>query len=572
MNATNVTVGAIVTATVENGPALNGDWVAVYTVGGSMYLDWKYLNGAQVAPGTGLTDAVVPFVMPMTAGTYTLKFFSGSTLLATSAPITVNAASLSMSAASVTGGGSVTATVSNGPGRVGDWLGVYGSDGATLFTWKYLNGAQTLPVSGITAAAVDLSMPSTQGTYSVRLYSNSTVLASKVVTVSAAAPPSVTPSATAVTIGVVVTATVANGPAQTGDWIELAAVSGPYYMDWRYLNGTQTAPATGVAGAAIPFTMPMAPGTYVMRFYSGAALLATSAPITVSMPATTLTASTTSVAVGCTVTATLVNGPGGRTDWIAVYPEGSSTYVDWKYLNGTQTAPATGMTGAVIPFTMPMTPGNYILRFYTGSTLIASSAVVTVSNGSSIVVDSTNIAPGGSVTATVTNGPGLAGDWVALFSSNSSSFIEWKYLNNTQALPATGMTGGTVTFAIPTVQGTYSIKLFNASQNLLTVSPTITAAFGATMTVSATTVAAGDSVTATIANGPGLARDWIGLYSSNGATLLNWKYLNGSQTVPAQGSTNAAVSMPMPTTPGSYRLRFVSGSTILVTSPVVTVQ
>ena len=92
------------------------------------------------------------------------------------------------------------------------------------------------------------------------------------------------------------------------------------------------------------------------------------------------------------------------------------------------------------------------------------------------------------------------------------------------------------------------------------------------MTLSAATVAAGDSVTATIANGPGLARDWVGLYSSNGATLLNWKYLNGSQTVPAQGSTNAAVSMPMPTTPGSYRLRFVSGSTILVTSPVVTVQ
>ena len=53
VNATNVTVGAIVTATVENGPALSGDWVAVYAVGGSMYLDWKYLNGAQVAPGTG---------------------------------------------------------------------------------------------------------------------------------------------------------------------------------------------------------------------------------------------------------------------------------------------------------------------------------------------------------------------------------------------------------------------------------------------------------------------------------------------------------------------------------------
>jgi len=79
-------------------------------------------------------------------------------------------------------------------------------------------------------------------------------------------------------------------------------------------------------------------------------------------------------------------------------------------------------------------------------------------------------------------------------------------------------------------------------------------------------------VTATVANGPGLPRDWVGLYAANGQTLLDWKYLNGSQSVPAQGVANATVSMPMPTTPGTYRLRFASGSTILVTSPVVTVQ
>ena len=58
------------------------------------YLDWKYLNGAQIAPATGLADAAVPFAMPTTPGTYVLKFFSGSTLLATSAPITVASPSL----------------------------------------------------------------------------------------------------------------------------------------------------------------------------------------------------------------------------------------------------------------------------------------------------------------------------------------------------------------------------------------------------------------------------------------------------------------------------------------------
>jgi hypothetical protein len=93
-----------------------------------------------------------------------------------------------------------------------------------------------------------------------------------------------------------------------------------------------------------------------------------------------------------------------------------------------------------------------------------------------------------------------------------------------------------------------------------------------TFTVSATTIAPGATVTTTIANGPGNPRDWVGVYPSDGATLLDWKYLNGSQTAPAQGATTAVVAIAMPTTPGSYTLRFASGSSILGTSPTVIVQ
>ena len=46
------------------------------------------------------------------------------------------------------------------------------------------------------------------------------------------------------------------------------------------------------------------------------------------------------------MTATVASGPANRTDWLAVYPEGGSTYVSWLYLNGTQSAPATGMAGS----------------------------------------------------------------------------------------------------------------------------------------------------------------------------------------------------------------------------------
>jgi hypothetical protein len=64
----------------------------------------------------------------------------------------------------------------------------------------------------------------------------------------------------------------------------------------------------------------------------------------------------------------------------------------------------------------------------------------------------------------------------------------------------------------------------------------------------------------------------VGIYASNGSTLLDWKYLNGSQVAPAQGLTEATVVMTMPSATGTYTIRFATGSTILGTSPLVAVQ
>ena len=571
-NVTNVNVGAVVIANVENGPANGGDWIGLYAAGGATYLDWRYLNGSQFVPATGLADASVPFVMPLTPGSYQLKFFGGGVLLATSATITIASPTLTLNASAVIGGSIVTATVNNTPGNAGDWIGVYAGGGSTLFEWRYLNGSQIKPATGVNAAVVDLPTPTTPGNYDVRLYTGGALLANAVISVTAKPNPSVTVSSTTATIGAAVTAAVANGPGNAGDWIGLYAVSDPaHYLDWKYLNGSQFAPAAGTGAASVSFAMPMTPGAYVLRFFDfNHTLLATSATVTVAMPGTSLVVNTQSVEIGGVVTATVTNGPGARTDWIALYPAGSSTYVDWKYLNGTQYAPPTGMTSATVTMTMPMTPGNYTMRLYTGSTLVASSATIVVSNGSSITLNSTTAPPGGTVLATVTNAQAKPTDWVGLFAANSSTYVDWKYLNGSQFAPASGITAATISFTIPQAQGTYSIRLYTG-EVLLVVSPAITSLFNATMNLSATTVAPGETVTATVASGPGLPRDWIGLYQNGSSTLLDWKYLNGSQTVPAQGVSSAAVTFAMPTTSGSYVLRLASGSTILVTSPV-TVQ
>jgi hypothetical protein len=96
---------------------------------------------------------------------------------------------------------------------------------------------------------------------------------------------SVALSATTVAPGAVVTATIANGPGNVGDWVGLYAAGAPNgtYIDWRYLNGTRTHPAVGVNGAAVTFTLPVTPGLYNVRFFlnDSTGLLATSLTITV---------------------------------------------------------------------------------------------------------------------------------------------------------------------------------------------------------------------------------------------------------------------------------------------------
>ncbi len=62
---------------------------------------------------------------------------------------------------------------------------------------------------------------------------------------------------------------------------------------------------------------------------------------------------------------------------------------------------------AVIPFSMPSTPGNYEFRFLAnnGYTLLATSPVVTA-RPPALGVSATTVAPGGPIMVTVADGSG----------------------------------------------------------------------------------------------------------------------------------------------------------------------
>lgn len=105
----------------------------------------------------------------------------------------------------------------------------------------------------------------------------------------------------------------------------------------------------------------------------------------------------TSVAAGPSITVAVTNGPGNSKDWLALYVTGTadSAYLDWFFLNGTKSAPASGLTAASVPFVIPMLPGDYEVRFFSNNTFqrLGTSPTVTVSPAeATVTVNSSSVA------------------------------------------------------------------------------------------------------------------------------------------------------------------------------------
>ena len=135
-------------------------------------------------------------------------------------------------------------------------------------------------------------------------------------------------------------------------------------------------------------------------------------------------------------------------------------------------------------------------------------------------------------------------------------------------LTGTPTTAGPYTFLVKSADSTNAAN-FGARQFTLTVT-------AATITLSAATAVAGQSVTATVANGPANAWDWVGLYptGATSATVnrLSYQYLNGLQTAPSSGVSGATLSFALPSA-GTYEARFFRNNslTVLATSGSITV-
>jgi hypothetical protein len=325
-----------VTATWSSGSNLSrSSWVGLYSASSdldSRSLTYVYLNGT---PGvSGSISLAVPSTAPG-GTTYEVRLFSsGYTRAATSNSFVVVAltstptatptrtatatptsppAQLSVSPASVTAGGSVTATWSSvaNPSPA-NWIGLYSSSTAfagSFLTYQYI-GSGAAP-AGSLSLAIPASAPS-GSTYEVRLFSSGytplvasnsfsvialtttpTATSTQTAAPTATPPPAqVSASPASVLPGGVVTATWSSvsNPSPT-NWIGLYRSSTAFdtdYLSYVYIGAA--ASASGSISLPVPASAPGGTGYELRLFRSAFSRLATSNAFAVPAPTPTPTA------------------------------------------------------------------------------------------------------------------------------------------------------------------------------------------------------------------------------------------------------------------------------------------
>ncbi len=579
---------------VADGPANRTDWVTLAKVGTPLtsYVDWLYLSGTKSLPPSGLMSALLTFAMPATPGNYEFRFLAnnGYTLLARSPAVTARPPVLGVSATSVAPGGSITVTVADGSGNRADWvaLAAVGSPLTTFVDWKYLNGTRSLPPTGMTSATLPFTMPQTTGSYEFRFFANNgyTLFAtSPPVAVELPTTPVLSVSPASLSFGTVVTGTgvqqsVTVRNAGGGTLAGQASVTGPGFS--LVGNGSYSLGPNATAVVTVRFapsvagpssgTLDLTGGGGATVPLSGTGELPPATPVLSVSPAS-LSFPPTTVGTSADLTVTVQNaGAGTLVGSASVTGSGFSLVGSSAYSLGPGATAV--LTVRFAPLTAGPSTGTLALTGAGGANVplsgtgTAPAPIVTVS--------ATSVRLGGSVTVTVSGGPGNRADWVAMAQVGSALNVNlgWKYLSGTQTQPPTGLTFAELTFTIPQTAGQYEFRFFaNNGYTLLAKSPVVTT-LPPTVTVSATSAAPGASIQVTVADGPAYRGDWVALAKAGSPVniYLDWKYLNGTRTMPATGVPSAALTFTMPLAPDTYEFRFFAnnGYTLLTTSvPVV---
>lgn len=174
----------------------------------------------------------------------------------------------------------------------------------------------------------------------------------------------------------------------------------------------------------------------------------------------------------------------------------------------------------------------------------------------------------------VTDGPANPGDWVAFYAAGApdGTYLSWRYLNNSTALPSVGSVTSMLTFQAPSASGSYEFRFFvaNSFARLATSTTLVVSTSAAQLVVNGTapptgvTVGAGSTAVVTVSDGPGNTTDWVALavFGSAPNAYVDWRYLSGTTVPPQSAVTAATLTFAMPTTAGEFEFRFFANNSL----------
>jgi hypothetical protein len=512
VSPTIVRFGDVITVTVGNTPGNPGDWVGLFPTGApdTGYIAWEFLDGSITVPSAGVTSATLQFQAPLIPGAYNVRLFANDgyrLLLTTSSTITVPVpAQPTLTIDSVrlaegnAGTKAATFTVRLVPTATQTVTVNYATaDGTATAGSDYVAASGTLMfAAGVGRRTIDITINGDttvepDETFVVKLSSPTNALlgvtqgVGTILNDDVAVPPAVVAAATTLALGDVITVVVSNGPGNPADWVGLYSTgsSDSAYLARKFLNGSNTPPATGLTGATLSFSAPDGPGTpgtYDVRLFAGngsSTKVATSSTITVqNLP--TLAIDSVSVPEGN-------RGTTAATFTVTLTPATTETVtVNYATADGTATAGSDYVASAgTLTFapgertrtidvavngdTTPEPDETFVVNLShpNNAVLKTPRGVGTILNDDGplrpvVTVSPEPVDPGGTITATVENGPGNTGDWVGLYPEGAPDrgYLDWQFLNGSASLPAAPVTSATLRFTAPAAPGTYNVRFF----------------------------------------------------------------------------------------------------------------
>jgi subtilisin family serine protease len=332
-------------------------------------------------------------------------------------------------------------------------------------------------------------------------------------------------------------------------------------VEW---NGTPR-PTTLINGTTLRASIPQsdltALGTAQVRVTTAPPGGGTSGELTFTIgPPPTLTVDRTLVAPGDPVTMTLTGSDGGALDDLTLAPLGSD---DGTYYYSDNVG--AGVTDRTWTVPMPNTAGQYEFRLFVNDARVAASPAVTVDPSANPTPVVSSLSP----QSVVVGGPAFT------LTVNGSRFVAGSVVRwNGADRPTTYVSATQLQASIGAADiagvGTAQVIVFNPSPAGGTSSALPVAINPPpAIAVSATSVAPGTVITATLTNGFGGPYDWLALAPVGAPDTT---YLQSSFV--GVNVTTKAWSLPMPTTPGTYEFRLFlnNGYVRAATSPAVAVN